>query len=67
MMTMNVRKAAATAMAVVVLVIAFYSVMFVNNAPQPQTKSQASVIAVNSDDPIGNHTDAVIEYIDNIQ
>lgn len=64
LMAMNIRKAAAAAVTVAVLLITFYSTSLVNNpTPQPSPKPQAPVIAVNSDDPIGNHTDAVIDYI----
>lgn len=56
----NLRKATTAAVLVVVLALGFYNVM-VGPPPQP---NPAPIVAVYSDDPVGGHTDAVIDSID---
>jgi len=58
----NLRRAATTTIAVAVLGFAFYNTTTVS--PPPQVIQKPPVVAVYSDDPLGGHTDAVIDSID---
>lgn len=60
----NLRKAATATVLVAVLALGFYNILTV--APQePVAKyDNAPRVAVYSDDPVGGHTDAVIDSID---
>lgn len=60
----NLRKAASATVALAVLAIGFYNVVLVN--PEPTSPPNRTVIAVYSDDPLGGHTDAVIDSIDDM-
>lgn len=61
----NLRRAATASVALAVLAVGVYNVVLVN--PQPTSApDQKIIIAVYSDDPIGGHTDAVIDSIDDM-
>jgi anti-sigma factor RsiW len=61
----TLRKAATASVALALLAIGLYNVVLVN--PQPTNPpGQKIIIAVYSDDPIGGHTDAVIDSIDDM-
>jgi hypothetical protein len=61
----NLRRAATATVACAVLGLAVYNVVLVN-APAPIDQPGHAVIAVYSDDPLGGHTDAVIDSIDDM-
>jgi len=61
------RIATATTVAAVVIGFGFYSASVVNTPPAPVAQVQKPpVVAVYSDDPLGGHTDAVIDSIDDM-
>lgn len=62
----NLRRTAVAAAAVTVLFVSVYGLKPDQPAPS-QDHRQAKVVTVNwSDDPLGKHTDAMLDYIDNM-
>ena len=61
----NMRKAATASVALAVMAIGFYNVTMVNPQP-PAFSNHPPVVAVYSDDPLGGHTDAIIDSIDDM-
>lgn len=64
----NVRRAATVSVTLAVLAICLYNMTAVPTQ-QPVAdapKSHPPVVAVYSDDPLGGHTDAIIDSIDNM-
>ncbi len=61
----NLRKAAVAAVAIVLLLVAFYAFRPEENKPVPN-EVPISQLVMWSDDPMGKHTDAIVEYISNM-
>lgn len=62
----NLRRAATATVAVSVLGLAFYAANLTNPPPPQVTAHKPPIVAVYSDDPLGGHTDAVIDSIDDM-
>jgi len=62
----NMRRAATATVAVVLILVAIYGVTFINPEPSQTVRQNVHVVAVNTDDPLAHHTDAMIDYIDNL-
>jgi len=57
---------ATASIALAVLAVGIYNVVLVNPQPVASPPGQKVIIAVYSDDPIGGHTDAIIDSIDDM-
>lgn len=62
----TLRKAATASVALAVLAVGLYNVVLVNPQPTANPPDHRIIIAVYSDDPLGGHTDAVIDSIDDM-
>lgn len=65
----GIRRAATATVAIGLVGFAFYSMNTVTTtatAHKPETGTRPPVVAVYSDDPLGGHTDAVIDSIDDM-
>lgn len=60
----NLRRAATATVTIGVLVFAFYSTTTMAPEHPGETALKPPIVAVYSDDPLGGHTDAVIDSID---
>lgn len=64
MVATSFRRIATASVALILLTIGAYNLALLHVEPPPAPTEQQVIAAVYSDDPIGGHTDAVIDSID---